>query len=70
MEGGNGAADPLRMNYRVGKTLGHGSFGKVKIAEHIRTGLKVAIKILNRRRMGSPDMEEKGLKFCFIENNK
>lgn len=59
MEGGDGAADPLRRNYRVGKTLGHGSFGKVKIAEHIRTGLKVAIKILNRRRIGSPDMEEK-----------
>ncbi|KAH6799093.1 SNF1 kinase-like protein 10 [Perilla frutescens var. frutescens] len=59
MESGGGTADSLRKNYRLGKTLGHGSFGKVKIAEHIRTGLKVAIKILNRRRMGSPDMEEK-----------
>ncbi|KAL3819487.1 hypothetical protein ACJIZ3_005392 [Penstemon smallii] len=49
---------PLR-NYKLGKTLGHGSFGKVKIADHIGTGHKVAIKILNRRRMRSPDMEEK-----------
>ncbi|KAL8457509.1 hypothetical protein ACS0TY_035392 [Phlomoides rotata] len=59
MESGVGDADLLLRNYRLGKTLGHGSFGKVKIAEHIRTGHKVAIKILNRRRMKSPDMEEK-----------
>ncbi|KAG8379226.1 hypothetical protein BUALT_Bualt07G0066500 [Buddleja alternifolia] len=59
MESGDNPANSLLRNYRLGKTLGHGSFGKVKIAEHIRTGLKVAIKILNRRRMKSPDMEEK-----------
>ncbi|EYU35795.1 hypothetical protein MIMGU_mgv1a005038mg [Erythranthe guttata] len=59
MESGEGTAESLIRNYRLGKTLGHGSFGKVKIAEHIRTGHKVAIKILNRRRMKSPDMEEK-----------
>ncbi|KAK4378110.1 hypothetical protein RND71_004406 [Anisodus tanguticus] len=50
--------DYLR-NYRLGKTLGHGSFGKVKIAEHLLTGHKVAIKILNRRKMNTPGMEEK-----------
>ncbi|XP_059303637.1 serine/threonine protein kinase OSK1-like [Lycium ferocissimum] len=50
---------PFLGNYRVGKTLGHGSFGKVKIAEHLLTGHKVAIKILNRRKMKTPDMEEK-----------
>ncbi|VFR01202.1 unnamed protein product [Cuscuta campestris] len=59
MRGGGGSSgNPLR-NYRIGKTLGHGAFGKVKIAEHLLTGHKVAIKILNRRRMRSPDMEEK-----------
>ncbi|PSR89676.1 SNF1-related protein kinase catalytic subunit alpha like [Actinidia chinensis var. chinensis] len=52
-------ADMLLRNYRLGKTLGHGSFGKVKIAEHLLTGFKVAIKILNRRKMKSPEMEEK-----------
>ncbi|KAI7986605.1 SNF1-related protein kinase catalytic subunit alpha KIN10 [Camellia lanceoleosa] len=51
--------DMLLRNYRLGKTLGHGSFGKVKIAEHLLTGYKVAIKILNRRKMKSPEMEEK-----------
>ncbi|KAM7480056.1 hypothetical protein LguiA_028269 [Lonicera macranthoides] len=56
--GGISAEMPLR-NYKLGKTLGHGSFGKVKIAEHTLTGYKVAIKILNRRKMKTPDMEEK-----------
>ncbi len=48
-------------NYKLGKTLGIGSFGKVKVAEHVLTGHKVAIKILNRRKIRSMDMEEKGL---------
>ena len=51
--------DPLK-NYRIGKTLGIGSFGKVKIAKHIKTGHKVAIKILNRRKIKNMEMEEKG----------
>lgn len=46
-------------NYRLGKTLGIGSFGKVKVAEHVLTGHKVAIKILNRKKIQSMDMEEK-----------
>ncbi|KAL3675480.1 hypothetical protein R1sor_025428 [Riccia sorocarpa] len=59
MEGGSGlgrggstgpsdSAEYFTSNYRVGMTLGISSFGKVKIAEHALTGLKVAIKILNR----------------------
>ena len=79
-------------NYRLGKTLGNGSFGKVsltylpdpscrnlshltmkmelaahllggvqvKIAEHVLTQHKVAIKILNKRKIKQQDMEEKG----------
>ena len=47
-------------NYRMGKTLGIGSFGKVKVAEHLLTGHKVAIKILNRRKIKAMDMDEKG----------
>ena len=43
----------------MGKTLGIGSFGKVKVAEHILTGHKVAIKILNRKKIKAIDMEEK-----------
>ncbi|XP_051151127.1 SNF1-related protein kinase catalytic subunit alpha KIN10-like [Andrographis paniculata] len=35
--------------YKLGKTLGHGAFGKVKLAVHTLTGIKVAIKILERQ---------------------
>ncbi|KAL4379110.1 hypothetical protein GQ457_02G011070 [Hibiscus cannabinus] len=51
--------DSVLPNYKLGKTLGIGSFGKVKIAEHILTGHKVAIKILNRRKIKNMEMEEK-----------
>lgn len=34
--------------YRLGKTLGIGAFGKVKLATHQVTGQKVAVKILNK----------------------
>ena len=34
--------------YRLGKTLGIGAFGKVKLATHLITGQKVAVKILNK----------------------
>ncbi|XP_051118778.1 SNF1-related protein kinase catalytic subunit alpha KIN10-like [Andrographis paniculata] len=51
--------DSFLRNYKLGKTLGIGSFGKVKIAEHALTGHKVAVKILNRRKIKNMDMEEK-----------
>lgn len=35
-------------HYQIGRTLGIGSFGKVKMAVHTLTGIKVAIKILDR----------------------
>lgn len=56
-----GSSDAFLHNYKLGKTLGHGSFGKVKIAEHTLTGYKVAVKILNRRKLRNPEMEEKGM---------
>ena len=43
--GSRGQAEIYLPNYRIGKTLGIGSFGKVKVAEHVLTGHKVAIKI-------------------------
>jgi len=42
--------------YRVVKTLGEGSFGKVKLAIHEVTGEKVALKIINRRKLVTRDM--------------
>lgn len=38
-------------HHNVGKTLGKGTFGKVKLGTHRRTGLPVAIKILEKDRI-------------------
>ena len=38
----------MNINYYQGKTLGEGTFGKVKQGNHILTGEKVAIKILEK----------------------
>ena len=35
----------------LGKTLGEGTFGKVKLGTHILSGEKVAIKILEKERI-------------------
>ncbi|KAM7261149.1 hypothetical protein ACFE04_026624 [Oxalis oulophora] len=51
IRGSSTAKDALLPNYKLGKTIGLGSSGKVKIAEHVLTGRKVAIKILDRVKM-------------------
>jgi len=38
-------------NYVLGKTIGEGTFGKVKLGTHLLTGEKVAIKILEKDRI-------------------
>lgn len=43
--------------YQVLKTLGEGSFGKVKLAQHLGTGQKVALKIINRKTLAKSDMQ-------------
>jgi len=45
--------------YKISKTLGHGSFGKVKLARHTRTFINVAIKIINRSKIKTTEMSEK-----------
>jgi len=42
--------------YTVLKTLGEGSFGKVKLAIHKSSGQKVALKIISRKKLISRDM--------------
>ncbi|XP_010551836.1 PREDICTED: SNF1-related protein kinase catalytic subunit alpha KIN10 [Tarenaya hassleriana] len=59
MESSRSGMESILPNYKMGRTLGIGSFGRVKIAEHALTGHKVAIKILNRRKIKSLEMEEK-----------
>lgn len=42
--------------YAIVKTLGEGSFGKVKLAEHLVTKQKVALKIISRKMLQNNDM--------------
>ncbi|KAJ2612086.1 Protein kinase [Coemansia sp. RSA 1365] len=43
-------------NYTVLRTIGVGSFGKVKLAVHAQTGHKVALKIIGRNKLAHSDM--------------
>ena len=43
-------------SYILGETIGTGSFGKVKLAEHAVTGQKVAMKIISRKKMVGLEM--------------
>ena len=38
----------------IGKTIGEGTFGKVKLGHHILTGEKVAVKILEKEKIKDP----------------
>jgi len=66
---GGGNVNAFLRNYKIGKTLGIGSFGKVKIADHVLTGQKVAIKILSCSKMKIMKMEEKGLDFLYSNDS-
>lgn len=36
-------------DYKIGKLLGKGAYGSVKLGEHFSTGEKVAVKIIDKR---------------------
>ena len=38
-------------DFSIGKTIGEGTFGKVKAGIHLPTGEKVAIKILEKKKI-------------------
>lgn len=42
----------LRDLYETTKTIGTGGFAKVKLATHLLTGEKVAIKIMDKEQLG------------------
>ncbi|KAI7552121.1 Pkinase-domain-containing protein, partial [Hortaea werneckii] len=50
------SSNPRLGHYNIVKTLGEGSFGKVKLATHIVSGQKVALKIISRRKLITRDM--------------
>ncbi|GMM29578.1 AMP-activated serine/threonine-protein kinase catalytic subunit [Martiniozyma asiatica (nom. inval.)] len=43
--------------YQIVKTLGEGSFGKVKLAYHTATGQRVALKMIDRKTLAKSDMQ-------------
>mmetsp|Transcript_16290 Transcript_16290/g.22954 ORF Transcript_16290/g.22954 Transcript_16290/m.22954 type:complete len:688 (-) Transcript_16290:185-2248(-) len=54
------AEDPVQVGqFILGKNLGIGAFGKVKLATHAVTGHQVAVKILNKAKIKQLGMEEK-----------
>eukprot|EP00002_Diphylleia_rotans_P025149 TRINITY_DN4978_c0_g3_i1.p1 TRINITY_DN4978_c0_g3~~TRINITY_DN4978_c0_g3_i1.p1 ORF type:complete len:623 (-),score=138.79 TRINITY_DN4978_c0_g3_i1:916-2784(-) len=46
-------------NYQLEKTLGEGTFGKVKLGTHLLTSEKVAVKILDKERLVDPQDRER-----------
>ncbi|XP_057757265.1 SNF1-related protein kinase catalytic subunit alpha KIN10-like [Arachis stenosperma] len=55
----DGGGEMFVGNYKLGKVIGHGCFGKVRIAQHLPTDHKVAIKILNLHKINQIKMEDK-----------
>lgn len=64
MDGSNsivgGSVDICLTNYKLVKTLYHWSSGKVRLAENVLTGEKVAIYLIDCRWKENTQMEEKG----------
>jgi carbon catabolite-derepressing protein kinase len=56
MEVSKSKANQRLGQYTIVRTLGEGSFGKVKLATHQVSGQKVALKIINRKRLVTRDM--------------
>lgn len=52
--------------YELGRTLGEGTFAKVKFARHLETGENVAIKILDKEKVLKHKMIAQVL---FLKNN-
>ncbi|MCQ2817447.1 MAG: protein kinase, partial [archaeon] len=54
-------------NFELGKQIGEGTFGKVKVATHMPTGEKVAIKILEKDKIEQDDAERISREIKFLK---
>lgn len=55
----------LKGLYELDKTIGQGGFAKVKLATHVATGEKVAIKIMDKAKFG---VSVKNVSIYFLSN--
>ena len=60
-------AGKLRDNYRIGKILGSGGFGEVRVCVHRGSGAHRAVKVLRKNHM---DLEQTKRQFNEINNLK
>merc|ERR1711981_497978 len=60
-------AGKLRAHYRIGKMLGSGAFGEVRVCVHRESGAQRAVKVLRKSHM---DEDEKKMLFNEINNLK
>ncbi|XP_036093946.1 MAP/microtubule affinity-regulating kinase 4-like [Rousettus aegyptiacus] len=54
--------EPHIGHYQLLHTIGKGTFGVVKLARHIITGVEVAVKVIDRRGVYRPQQEAKNMK--------
>ncbi|TYZ57075.1 hypothetical protein PybrP1_003557 [[Pythium] brassicae (nom. inval.)] len=68
---GTGEAGDIVGEYALGETIGKGTFGKVKIGLHLPTGEKVAIKILEKKRIVQiADVERVAREIKILKRNR
>ncbi|KAJ0392846.1 hypothetical protein P43SY_000585 [Pythium insidiosum] len=68
---GSPAQGEIIGEYVLGETIGKGTFGKVKIGLHLVTGEKVAVKILEKRRIVEPaDVERVAREIKILKRNR
>ena len=46
-------------SYKIEETIGEGTYGKVKLATHIKLNEKVAIKFINKKRLTNKGDDER-----------
>lgn len=47
----------IKKIYKIGQTIGEGSYAQVKRAKHRETGEKVAVKVMAKKRMSKDDIK-------------
>lgn len=60
--------DKFMENYRIGMLIGKGTYGEVRVCQHIRTKHKRAVRILNKRAMDDATINKFMTMFMLLQN--